>query len=129
MNERSVSIVLATGLLFSAAQADTVIKAVPDTLPGKGFGALSGFMAGITGGPVGALVGTGVGWLFGGKTQDITGLSGNAYRVKREDGSETVVRSPGSTWSPGDRVRIVAGRLVAEEGFREAADPQTAANQ
>jgi hypothetical protein len=96
------------------AQADTVIGEVPDTLPGKSFGGLSGFMAGAAaGGPIGAALGAGFGWLVGREAQKSTGLGGKAYRVAREDGSEITVRSPARTWSAGDRVRIVGGRLVA----------------
>ncbi|MGD8852068.1 MAG: hypothetical protein PVI28_06615 [Gammaproteobacteria bacterium] len=113
MKRRSVSLLLT--LLFKAgvAQADTVTGDVPDTLPGSSFGGLSGFMAGAaTGGPIGGVVGAGLGWLVGGQAHEATGLTDAAYRVAHDDGSETVVRSPGRTWSPGDRVRVVGARLV-----------------
>jgi hypothetical protein len=114
METRTVSLLLGMLLNAGLAQADTVIGEVPDTLPGKGFGGLSGFMAGAAaGGPVGAAIDAGLGWLVGGETQKATGLSGQAYRVAREDGSEITDRSPARTWSGGDRVRIVGGRLVA----------------
>lgn len=114
MKIRAVSLLLAMLLSAGIAQGDTVIGEVPDTLPGKGFGGLSGFMAGAAvGGPIGAAIGAGLGWLVGGESQKATGLSGTAYRVAREDGSEITVRSPARTWSPGDRVRVVGSRLVA----------------
>ena len=62
---------------------------------------------------VAVLLAAGVGWLVGGETQKAAGLSGTAYRISREEGGETVVRSPGRKWSPGDRVHIVGARLVA----------------
>jgi len=114
MKNRTFSLLLTMLLKAGVAQADTVIAEVPDTLPGKGSGGLSGFMAGAAaGGPVGAAIGAGLGWLVGGETQKAAGLSGTAYRISREEGGETVVRSPGRKWSPGDRVRIVGARLVA----------------
>jgi outer membrane lipoprotein SlyB len=121
--------VLLHAMLLSAGltQADTVIKEVPDTLPGKSFGGLSGFMAGAAaGGPVGAAIGAGLGWLAGGETQKATGLSGKAYRVAREDGSEITIRSHARTWSAGDRVRIVGGRLVAAGEADTAVPPVSA---
>lgn len=115
MNKQTMALLIVTLLPIGAVQADTVIEAVPDTLPGKSFGATSGFMAGALAGPVGAVVGTGIGWLVGGGTQQASGLSGTAYRVAREDGSEITVRSPNREWSPGDRVRVVGNRLEAAE--------------
>ena len=107
---------------IGTTQADTVIGETPDTQAGKGFGGLSGFMVGAAaGGPIGAAVGAGVGWLVGGETQTATGLGGTAYRVARESGGETVVRSPGRTWSAGDRVRVVGNRLVAADDTGNAA--------
>jgi outer membrane lipoprotein SlyB len=103
-------------LRVGVSRADTVVAEVPDTLPGQGFGGVSGFMAGaVAGGPVGAAIGAGFGWLAGGETWQATGVSGQAYRVVQEDGREVTVRSPGQTWSVGDRVHIVGGRLVVAE--------------
>lgn len=117
MKKLNVTMLLALALQAGIAHADTVIEEVPDTLPGKSFGGLSGFMAGaVAGGPVGALVGAGIGWLGGGATQEASGAAGTAYKVKREDGSETVVRSPNRKFAAGDRVQIVANRLVADSG-------------
>jgi outer membrane lipoprotein SlyB len=114
MHKRRMSLIVAMLLKAGAAQADTVIGEVPDTLPGKGFGGLSGFMVGATaGGPVGAAIGAGLGWLVGGATLQATGLSDAAYRVSDAAGRVTTVRSPGRTWSAGERVRAVNGRLVA----------------
>ncbi|MGD8615265.1 MAG: hypothetical protein PVI91_06310 [Gammaproteobacteria bacterium] len=113
------SVVLQAGIV----QADTVIEEVPDTLPGKGFGGLSGFMAGAAaGGPIGALVGASIGWLGGGAIQNGSGVAGTAYKVKQENGSVTVVRSPNRKFAPGDRVQIVANRLVAD-GAGESIHP------
>lgn len=113
MNRFVVATVL-TAAFAAPLPADTVIEVVPDTLPGKGGGGLSGFMLGAAaGGPVGALVGAGIGWLGGGEVQRFTGLDGQAYRVRRDGGREVIVRSPQDRWSPGDRVSIVGGRLVA----------------
>jgi hypothetical protein len=80
-------------------------------------------MAGAAaGGPVGAAIGAGLGWLVGAEVSRSTELGGPAYRVLRDDGEETVVRSPGRYWSPGDRVRVVGNRLVADVGA-ESIDP------
>lgn len=115
MKKLSVYFLIAMALQTAGVHADTVIKEVPDTLPGKGFGGLSGFMVGVAaGGPIGAVIGTGIGWLGGGATQNATGTAGRAYQVKREDSSETVVRSPNREFLPGDQVQIVGDRLVAD---------------
>ncbi|MGE3297173.1 MAG: hypothetical protein AB7I68_07440 [Porticoccaceae bacterium] len=116
-------LLLAMLVKVGLTQADTVLEQVPDTLPGKSFGGLSGFMAGaVVGVPIGAAVGAGLGWLVGGETQNATGLSGQAYRIARDDGSEIVVRSPGRSWTAGDHVHVVGGRLVAA-GKTEGAIP------
>jgi outer membrane lipoprotein SlyB len=121
---RTVSLVLLMSLHGGATVADTVIGEMPDTLPASGFGGYSGLMAGfVVGGPVGAAIGAGAGWLAGDTVQKSAGLSGRAYRVRRDDGSEVTVRSPNRTWSSGDRVRIVERRLVAA---RDAADSDAA---
>jgi outer membrane lipoprotein SlyB len=118
MKKRIVSLLFMILLKAGVAQADMVIGEVPDTLPGKGFGGVSGFMAGAAaGGPIGAAIGAGVGWLVGGETHRATGLSGAAYRVLHDDGTVTIVRSPGRTWSAGDRVRVLGNRLVAADNI------------
>lgn len=114
MQKRRISLLFSILFKAGVAHADTVIGEVPDTLPGQGFGGLSGLMAGAAaGGPVGAAIGAGLGWLVGGETQRATGLSYPAYRVSDDAGRVTTVRSPGRIWSAGDRVRVVRGRLVA----------------
>jgi outer membrane lipoprotein SlyB len=119
MKMRTVSLLLAMLLNAGLTQADTVIGEVPDTAPGVSFGGISGFMAGAAaGGPVGAAIGAGLGWLVGAEVSRSTDLGGPAYRVLRDDGEEAVVRSPGQSWSPGDRVRIVGNRLVADVGAK-----------
>jgi len=119
MKMLSVSMLLATVLQAGVVHADTVIEQVPDTAPGVSFGGISGFMAGAAaGGPVGAAIGAGLGWLVGAEVSRSTGLGGPAYRVLRNNGEETVVRSPGRRWSPGDRVLIVGNRLVADVGAK-----------
>ena len=115
MKKLSVSILLASVLQAVTVHADTVIEEVPDTLPAQSFGGASGFMVGaVAAGPVGALVGAGIGWLGGGASQDALGAAGTAYKIKREDGSETIVRSPKRRFAAGDRVNIVVNRLVAD---------------
>jgi len=116
MKMLSVSMLLATVLQAGVVHADTVIEEVPDTAPGVGFGGVSGFMAGAAaGGPVGAAIGAGLGWLVG---AEVSRSTGPAYRVLRNNEKETVVRSPGRRWSPGDRVLIVGNRLVADVGAK-----------
>lgn len=123
MKRLRVSMLLAAVLQAGTVHADTVIEEVPDALPGKGVGGFSGFMAGAAaGGPVGALVGAGIGWLGGGAAQDATGTTGTAYKVKRNDGSEIIVRSPNRRFASGDRVQIVANRLVVDSTV-ESPDP------
>jgi outer membrane lipoprotein SlyB len=120
--KKSATLMLACVLATGALHADTVVEAVPDSLAGKSLGGFSGFMAGAAaGGPVGAAIGAGLGWLVGGETHKSSGLGAPAYRVRRADGSETVVRSPKRRWSPGDPVRIVDSRLVAEPGAGKTA--------
>lgn len=123
MKKMTAFMLISLTLHAASVHADTVVEEVPDTLPGEGFGGFSGFMAGAAaGGPIGALVGAGVGWLGGRAIQGGSGLEGTAYRVKRGDGSEKIVRSPKRRFSPGDRVQIVSSRLVADsEGNTEPA--------
>jgi len=112
MQLNTLLLIFAAILPVGLANADTVIEEVPDSLPGKGFGGLTGFMVGATAGPFGALAGAGIGLLGGGMFQEATGLGDRAYRIARDDGSEVVVRSPGRSWSNGDQVVIVGNRLV-----------------
>ena len=46
----------------------------------------------------------------------------DAYVVADDNGRRRVVRSPGRTWSPGDQVDVVGGRLVARTVAESAAD-------
>jgi hypothetical protein len=112
MNRHKLALLCAITLHIGPVNADTVISETTDTLPGKGFGALGGFMAGATAGPVGALAGAGIGALGGALLQRVSGVSDHAYVVAADDGSRRVVRSPGRSWSPGDQVEVVDGRLV-----------------
>lgn len=114
MKWKTLLLIVVATLPVGAASADTVLEEVPDTLPGKSFGTLSGFMVGATAGPLGAIVGAGIGLLGGELLQTATGLNGRAYRIARDDGSQVVIRSPGQTWSEGDKVEIVRNRLVAK---------------
>lgn len=115
-------IVLTGALLASApVDADTVTGEVLDTMPGKGVVGISGFLLGgfATGGPVGALLGGGLGWLLGDKAQQAVGEGGTAYRVRTSDGELVIVRSPNESWDVGDEVQIVGNRLVAEQAVLE----------
>jgi outer membrane lipoprotein SlyB len=114
MKLKTLLLIFAAILPVGLANADTVIEEVPDTLPGTGFGGLTGFMVGATAGPFGALAGAGIGALGGALFQRETGFSGHAYRIQKEDGTHAVVRSPGRSWSNGDQVEVVSGRLVAK---------------
>ncbi|WP_288355462.1 hypothetical protein [uncultured Cycloclasticus sp.] len=96
-----------------SCHADTVIKELPDTKPGKIFGGALGFMIGAISGPAGALAGGGISWFAGGKIHQASGVTGRAYEVKKDDGSLTIIRSPNQQWQPGDKVRIENARLVA----------------
>lgn len=114
-----------TPFLFSAAlfhaslaSADVVIAEEADTLLGKTTGAWAGILVGgAAGGPLGALALGAIGAWSGGEVQETAGLNGTAYRVRREDGSETVVRSPNHQWAKGDRVEIAGNRLIASPQY------------
>lgn len=114
MKLNTLLLIFAATLPVGPANADTVIEEVTDTLPGKSFGGLTGFMAGATAGPFGALAGAGIGALGGALFQRETGISGRAYKVEKDDGTHAVVRSPGRSWSKGDQVEVVGDRLVAK---------------
>ena len=98
------------------ANAGQVVEPVPDTLPGKGFGGLTGFMVGAAvGGPIGAVaLGLGSAWA-GGKVQEATGLHGTAYLVEQADGKQVVVRAPGQEFSAGDPVHVEGARMARQE--------------
>jgi hypothetical protein len=110
-----IKIVFGAAISLSlVCQADTVVKEVPDTTPGKSFGGVTGLMVGSVGGPLGAVAGAGIGLLSGGKIQALLGLSGRAYEVESEDGSRRTVRSPNQQWESGDKVQVVGRRLVTD---------------
>jgi outer membrane lipoprotein SlyB len=105
--------VLAIALPVGAAE---VVGEAPDGAVGNMTGLWAGVLiGGAAGGPLGALGGAVVGALGGGELQSRSGLAGTAYLVREDDGSETLVRSPNRRWQAGDRVEIVANRLVAAD--------------
>lgn len=98
-----------TGLV----NADVVVNEASDTTLGKGVGAWAGVLVGgAVGGPLGAVAAGLAGAWTGGQVQESSGLSGTAYLVERDDGSEVIVRSPKREWSRGDKVEIVGNRLI-----------------
>jgi outer membrane lipoprotein SlyB len=114
--EQLKKLALMGAMLASAtAVADTVTGHAIDTAPAKTAVGISGFLLGgaVTGGPVGALIGGGLGWVLGDKSQEAIGVGDTAYRVRKDDGEEVVVRSPKGTWFIGDEVEIIGNRLVA----------------
>ena len=62
--------------------ADQVIREVPETTAGKGYGALTGLMIGAAAGPIGAIAGAGAGFWMGGTVQEASDLSGTAYEIE-----------------------------------------------
>ncbi len=118
--KRYAPYVMAAALLHAGiAGADVVKQEVPDTMGGKAFGGLAGFMVGAaSGGPIGAIVGVVAGAWSAAKVQEATGLHGSAYRVEDENGSERFVRSPGQQWKAGDEVDVLHGRLVVHHDER-----------
>ncbi|WP_433736221.1 hypothetical protein [Pseudomonas putida] len=99
-------------LLSPLCMADQVVREVPDTTAGKGYGALTGFMIGAVGGPVGALVGAGAGFFAGSLVQEATGLTQTAYEVKDAKGEVSTVRSPNVHYAPGQQVAHKGPHLV-----------------
>ena len=94
--------------------ADQVIREVPETTVGKGYGALTGMMVGAaTGGPVGAIAGAGAGFWIGSSVQKESGLSGTAYEVENDQGVRNTVRSPNARFTVGQQVTQKGSRLVA----------------
>lgn len=102
--------------LSPIAMADQVIREVPDTTGGKGYGALTGLMVGAAGGPIGALVGAGAGFWLGGSLQEGAHLSGTAYEVENAKGERSTVRSPNARFTPGQQVSVQGSRLVLVGG-------------
>ncbi|WP_338582072.1 hypothetical protein [Pseudomonas sp. MAG733B] len=102
-------------LLSSLCMADQVVREVPDTTAGKGFGALTGLMVGAVGGPVGALVGAGAGFFAGSSVQEAAGLTETAYEVKDTQGEISTVRSPNARFEPGQQVTRKGARLEPQD--------------
>ena len=102
-------------LLSSLCQADEVIREVPDTTAGKGFGALTGMMVGAAGGPIGILIGAGAGFFAGSTVQEGIGKTEIAYEVKNANGETSTVRSPNERFEVGQQVKRMGSRLVASE--------------
>ena len=94
-----------------SAQADVVVKEVPDTMPGKVLGGILGFMVGSVSGPIGAIIGGSSAWYVGGEAQEKFGLTGRAYEVRKKDGELITIRSPNQHWQGGDLVQVKNGRL------------------
>jgi hypothetical protein len=101
-------------LLSPLCMAEQVVREVPDTTAGKGYGALTGLMVGAVGGPVGALVGAGAGFFAGGSIQQAAGLTETAYEVKDAQGEISTVRSPNARFEPGQQVARKGPRLVPQ---------------
>ena len=102
-------------LLSPLCQADQIIREVPDTTAGKGFGALTGMMVGAAGGPIGALIGAAGGFFAGSAAQASIGKSETAYEVKNAQGEISTVRSPNAIFEVGQQVTRKGPRLVASE--------------
>ncbi|MFU2328910.1 hypothetical protein D3C81_351460 [compost metagenome] len=102
-------------LLSPLCMADQVVREVPDTTAGKGFGALTGLMVGAVGGPVGALVGAGAGFFAGSSVQEAAGLTETAYEVKDTQGEISTVRSPNARFEPGQQVTRKGARLEPQD--------------
>ncbi|HEF4761206.1 TPA: hypothetical protein SAN82_003659 [Pseudomonas putida] len=101
-------------LLSPLCMADQVVREVPDTTAGKGYGVLTGLMVGAVGGPAGALVGAGVGFFAGGSIQQATGHTDTAYEVKDAQGEISTVRSPNAHFEPGQQVMHQGSRLMPQ---------------
>lgn len=102
-------------LLSPLCQADQVIREVPDTTAGKGYGALTGMMVGAAGGPIGALIGAGAGFFAGSSVQEASGKTDTAYEVRDAHGDISTVRSPNARFEVGQQVSRKGARLVASE--------------
>ncbi|KJZ34038.1 hypothetical protein LOY55_21190 [Pseudomonas sp. B21-040] len=113
---RSIPLSFTLCLLISPlCMADQVVREVPDTTAGKGFGALTGMMVGAVGGPAGALVGLGAGFFAGSAVQQASGHTETAYEVKNAQGEISTVRSPNARFEVGQQVTRKGPRLVAQD--------------
>ena len=102
--------------LTTSVQADEVIASVPDNTLGQAVGGWSSFLlGGAVAGPVGAIVGGIAGVWAGGNIQQATNNSENGYLVKGDNGTTHYIRSPNQAFSPGDQVKVVGIRVVADE--------------
>jgi len=93
--------------------ADEVVQAREDRVVGGGFGGLSGFMLGAAAGPIGALIGGGLGYFVGQGAQQAAGLDQTLYVIEAEDGSRTRVRSSANDFIVGQQVERDGANLTA----------------
>jgi len=93
--------------------ADEVVQAREDRVVGGGFGGLSGFMLGAAAGPIGALIGGGLGYFVGQGAQQAAGLDQTLYVIEAEDGSRTRVRSSANDFIIGQQVERDGANLTA----------------
>ena len=70
-------------------------------------------VGGAAGGPIGALVGAGIGLLGGREVQEASGLEERAYTVRSNTGEEQVVRSPHDEFAISQQVDVKGRRLHA----------------
>ncbi len=109
-----VALVAGAMLLTSTlAGADEVVEARQDRVVGGGFGGLSGFMLGATAGPIGALIGGGLGYFVGQGAQQAAGLDQTLYVIEAEDGSHSRVRTSTNGFVAGQQVQRDGANLTA----------------
>ncbi|MBA1280135.1 MULTISPECIES: hypothetical protein [Pseudomonadaceae] len=109
-----VALVAGAMLLTSTlAGADEVVEARQDRVVGGGFGGLSGFMLGAAAGPIGALIGGGLGYFVGQGAQQAAGLDQTLYIIEAEDGSQSQVRSSANGFVVGQQVERDGAKLTA----------------
>jgi len=98
----------------SAANSAEVIGRSPDNTSGRMLGGWSTFLlGGAAAGPFGAIAGGLIGIWIGDQAQASSGLSGNTYQIRKEDGSVESIRSPKTSFLIGDQVEIRGIRLQA----------------
>ncbi len=106
----SFAVLVSTSLV---SNANEVVKHIPDNSIGKVTGGWASFLAGgAVAGPIGAIVGGVAGAWIGANVQEKTGISGNAYLIRLDDGSEQIFRSPNFVFKLGDKVKIEGIRAV-----------------
>lgn len=109
-------VALVTGAMLLTSTlvgADEVVQAREDRVVGGGFGGLSGFMLGAAAGPIGALIGGGLGYFVGQGVQQAAGLDQTLYVIEAEDGSRTRVRSSANDFIVGQQVERDGANLTA----------------